>query len=124
MVTPHGLFAAGDFESTSMEYFRTSLPEPGSGYIYDAVMAVGLGACIAEQEIRLAGSDTASISSKEQVEGIRATNFSGATGHVEFGVTLGIFGNITSSRQSSLMTVGVFNLFPPQSDLESASGYD
>eukprot|EP00592_Proboscia_alata_P007199 CAMPEP_0194360276 /NCGR_PEP_ID=MMETSP0174-20130528/7573_1 /TAXON_ID=216777 /ORGANISM="Proboscia alata, Strain PI-D3" /LENGTH=890 /DNA_ID=CAMNT_0039131661 /DNA_START=106 /DNA_END=2775 /DNA_ORIENTATION=- len=35
--------------SLSRKYFETVLPEPGAGFIYDAVMAIGLGACSAQK---------------------------------------------------------------------------
>lgn len=113
VVTPTGTFKSGDFESASIDYFHSNAPEPGSSFVFDATMAVGIGACIAERQTHLNGLETEFISGKEQVEGIRATNFSGASGHVGFGVSSSLLGNVTGSRLPAYMTIGVFNLFPP-----------
>lgn len=118
VVNLNGISEAGEVEPTTVEYFQTSLPETGSSYMYDATMAVGLGACIAEQQARITSAET--ISSHRHILGIRAANFTGASGHVEFGVTLGLLGNITASRHSSFMTVGIFNLFPPKNNLDDS----
>ena len=80
-----GYFRAGD------EYFRDpeNVPAPHSSFMYDAVMAVGMGAC------RAALNDTQSSPQKDphgppplrnpHFNGIIATRFHGASGHVLLG---------------------------------------
>lgn len=77
------------------DYFQTTDPEFGSSFVYDAVMATGMGLCAPEGD--------------DWVTGIRASAFQGATGKVSFG------GNemYPGGRTNDTATFGVFNLLPP-----------
>jgi len=78
------------------KYFETSMPDYGSAYIYDAVMSIGFGACLAERE----GDD--SIVGAEHVQGIRQVDFTGATGPIRFASD--------GERVGPTITWGAFNL--------------
>jgi len=67
---PGYVFAEADF-------FQTVLPEYGAAFMYDAVMSIGIGACLAE-------SFNGTTSGADHVMGIRSGNFEGATGSVRF----------------------------------------
>jgi hypothetical protein len=70
------------------DFFQTLGPGIGSGFVYDAVMAVGLGLCATaaagHQQGNATSSDGGDTSSTLLVEGVRSTSFDGASGHVEF----------------------------------------
>jgi Receptor family ligand binding region len=87
------------FYEAGVDYFQSMLPLPGAGFMYDAVMAIGLGACLA------AGS-AADVTGELHLAGIRSTDFMGATGRVKFGD-----GNeAPGGRNSSFVKYGVVNL--------------
>ncbi|CAB9516932.1 Gamma-aminobutyric acid (GABA) B receptor [Seminavis robusta] len=112
-VTPKKVFTVGEYSNATTEFFRTYKPEPGSSYMYDATMLVGMGGCMAEQKHRLAGVTNQTISGEEHLVGMRSVAFSGASGRVEFGEMQGFVGKTTGTRLPKFMTIGVFNLFPP-----------
>lgn len=93
------------------DYFQTHDPVLGSGFIYDSIMSVGIGACIAES---LTDNST-ELSGNDHVLGIQLADFQGATGHiVQSDSTVfreGVARNVSSGMY------GVFNLFPPGSEL-------
>ena len=54
---------------------------PGAAFMYDAVMAIGIGACIAKEK----EAGTIGILGKGHLEGIRSVEFAGASGPIRFG---------------------------------------
>jgi len=126
ILNAQGLVLAGkSSEQASLEYFRTTAPEPGSSFVYDAVMSVGLGACLADKQRRVNETSSAGqpqiISSEEQIAGIRSVNFQGSTGQIEFGESMGLLAPIQGARQSKGLTMGIFNLFPPTFEAKEAN---
>jgi len=102
----------GYFNAPS-DYFRRFPPESGSGFMYDAVMSIGIGACLADLFPYSAGN--------QHLNGIRSVNFTGATGRIQFGT-----GPYTpGARKSSNTKFGVVNLFHrfAQSDESEWRGY-
>jgi hypothetical protein len=55
-------------------FFQHQFPQPGSAFFYDAIMSIGIGACLAN-----------GTTSEQHLMGIQAANFQGATGNVHFG---------------------------------------
>jgi hypothetical protein len=94
------------------EYFANVDPEPGAGFLYDAVMSIGIGACLAQSQSELSGSS--------HLAGIRAANFTGASGQISFGDNPVI---APGTRRCETVTYGVFNLFPATGNDESTVGY-
>ena len=64
--------------------FRNSIPELGSDLIYDAVMSVGIGACLAQQET---SEPLLQVHGSAHHDSIRQVSFNGASGKVSFGET-------------------------------------
>jgi hypothetical protein len=62
------------------DFFRQTIPVFGSSFIYDAVIATGMGACQA-----FAASNGSGVEVEPFVNGIRSATFTGATGYVQFG---------------------------------------
>lgn len=93
---PGYIYATPDY------FLNLQQPEYGSGYMYDAVMTVGIGACLAEQR-----TNSTAISGDAHLEGIRSVNFSGATGDVRFVNR----GDYPGARDPSTVSWGVFNLY-------------
>jgi uncharacterized membrane protein len=89
------------------DFFQQTSPEFGSGYIYDAVIATGMGACQA-----FAASNGSGVDVEPFVNGIRSVNFTGATGDVQFGCDECAF---KSGRRPGTTIWGVLNLLPPVS---------
>ncbi|KAG7371751.1 7 transmembrane sweet-taste receptor of 3 GCPR [Nitzschia inconspicua] len=92
----HGYYAIED------DYFQLHSPTHGASYVYDSVIATGMGACLAGSTTNFTGLDH-SI-------GIEAVSFQGASGRVEFGRSRQGTRNLTSGMY------GDFNLLPPGSD--------
>jgi len=89
------------------DYFQKYPPESGSGFLYDAVMTIGLGRCIAERY------------NTSHLDGIRAVNFTGATHRVRLGNTLFTPGG----RKSSDIRFGVLNLFPRFAEVDESEWF-
>lgn len=67
------------FEEAGPDFFNfSSHLEFGESYMYDAVMSIGIGACLAQQE------PNGTLSGAAHVDGIRAAQFIGASGSVSF----------------------------------------
>jgi Receptor family ligand binding region len=99
------------FYQGDADYFQTIRPEAGAGFMYDAIMAVGIGACLAANQTRQQhGSDngTSFVSGAAHLQGIRSVDFHGATGRV----LLGNGYNSPGGRSPSWVTFGVINAFP------------
>jgi hypothetical protein len=83
------------------EYFETFPPLSGAGFMYDAIISIGTGACLAGAAV-----DRVIPGAWHQV-GIRSTNFTGATGRVRMNNIDGI----PSRRDPSSVRYGIVNLF-------------
>ncbi|CAB9517310.1 Gamma-aminobutyric acid (GABA) B receptor [Seminavis robusta] len=97
------------------DFFQTHRPQTGTAYLYDAVMAIGIGACAAQQE---AGGSA--VEGARHLKGIQKANFSGATGMVAFDFTRGF----RNTRYAETTTLGVFNLYPPGQDDPGNNNHD
>lgn len=75
------------------------------GFMYDAVMSIGIGACLAKRE------QNGTISGSEHVEGIRSAKFGGATGPVQFGIEGG-GSDAVGARNSSTISWVAVNFLP------------
>ena len=82
------------------DYFNTTDPEIGAGFLFDAVMSIGFGACVARNESEPV------TSSLDHLNGIRESDFQGSTGKVNFKDT----SSTPGSRRSSGLTFGGYNL--------------
>jgi len=98
-----------------LDFFQTVDPQYGSGFMFDSVIATGIGACLARDE-------HGNVTSESHVQGIRSVNFTGATGPVRFGQgsltadgkdTILLSSNIGARDPPSVLW-GVFNMLPPQ----------
>jgi hypothetical protein len=105
----------GGFFDPGWDYFQTNDPTYGSSFLYDAVMSVGLGACLAEGSL---GNSTGVLDGLAHVMGIQESRFAGASGRVEFGKST-VFGeggvqdgHRNGVRQVASGLYGAFNLFP------------
>ena len=79
----------------------------GSSYMYDAVISIGLGACIAALALDKSQNSTA-ITGKMHLDGIRSVDFRGASGRVLFGGESGTPG----SRVADTIPFAIVNLLP------------
>ena len=98
-----GFFLAED------DYFQTILPEPGAGFLYDAIMSIGLGLCKAQA--------SGNWSEWSVVASQQLTEFQGATGPVSFGSDPAYPGG----RAANTLAFGVFNILPPAQQLTAAN---
>jgi len=99
--------------------FFTKLPEMalGMGFLYDAVMSIGIGACRAQQLQQNTITNTSvssTITGDEHLQGIRQVQFHGATGPVRYQQG----GSFPGARDWNTVPFGIFNLLP-QSPLQS-----
>ena len=78
------------------------IPE-GTSFIFDAVMSIGIGACLAT-----ANKTDSLMTGEEHLQGIRSVNVSGASGNIRYGGRSGTPG----SRASQSAYFGVINLLP------------
>ncbi|CAB9517630.1 Gamma-aminobutyric acid (GABA) B receptor [Seminavis robusta] len=81
----------------------------GSSYLYDATMAIGIGACEALLD---AGNDTGVMTGDMLMSGIRSVDFKGASGRVKFK------GGNSGTRVSNTIPYTVINLLPDRDDDE------
>lgn len=86
------------------DFFQTYDPDLGDGFMFDAVMATAMGACLAER-----GADNATVNGTAHLKGIRSVNFRGVSGQV----ILGPEADRPGARVASTVLWGVFNLLPP-----------
>jgi hypothetical protein len=103
---------ATGYHFAEADFFKEFNPEYGSGFMYDSVIATGMGACLALAE-------KGNVTVNSHVRGIRSVNFTGATGSVRFNQNTEA--NITDTalsgggaRDSSSVVWGALNLLPPQ----------
>jgi hypothetical protein len=83
------------------DYFSTVDPEHSAGFLYDAVMSIGIGAC-------LAGSQ-GGIDGLSHLRGIQSSNFAGASGRVVYGEST--LSNGYGVRNISSVMFAAYNLF-------------
>jgi hypothetical protein len=90
-------------------YFNDVPPEYGSGFLYDAVMSIGMGACLKHQ------NNVSLLSGDSHQKGIRQVNFTGSSGQIQFGADYSLDG----SRYEGSSVWGAVSLFPPKQDGET-----
>jgi len=88
------------------DFFRTNRPDWGAGYLFDAVMTIGIGACTAARQHQQ--NDTGIVTGLEHLNGIRSVDFKGSTGQVKFYNAQGRSG----ARLSTTLTFEAINLLP------------
>jgi hypothetical protein len=103
---------ATGYQFAEADFFKEVFPSYGSGFLYDSVIATGMGACLA-----LAKNGNVTVNT--HVRGIRSVNFTGATGTVRFSQNANA--NTTQeavsadgARETSSVNWGALNLLPPQ----------
>jgi len=113
------------YEYADENFFERQRPEWGSGYLYDAVMTVGIGACLASSQSTNTSSSTATdlgsiaaTTGSAHLEGIRNAKFRGSTGKIEF--TGGEFDTDPGARLPETMTYFGANLLPSLLDDEAS----
>lgn len=85
------------------DFFQTFKPEWGAGFLYDAIMNIGIGACLAKR-------NSSALTGIEHVRGIRSVDFQGATGQIVYE------GTDAGSRLTFTVEWNAYNLLPPQQD--------
>lgn len=116
-------------EDPEDDYFQTTMPEPSSSFMYDAVMALGLSKCDVQRKVAsrkqrvLKGQRTSkeprkqrnlqqkhkkvSIASRNaHVDAVHDLEFTGATGDVTFRDS----GSHPGNRERDTLTFGVYNI--------------
>lgn len=115
---PKGAWPPKDLFTNPVRFL--SSPPPGALHLYDAVMAIGVGACQAHQNIQAQNNtdrrteEAATIEETHNVtwtgqllqDGIRSAHFTGASGEVLFG------NGFPGSRRGTTISYHVVNLFP------------
>ena len=94
------------------DLFEYSEPQFGSGFIYDAVIATGMGACNGLNCI--SENDTVPLASF--VENIRSVDFQGASGQLKFGCADKSICPYKGNRAPSTMNWVAWNMFRPGSE--------
>jgi hypothetical protein len=113
----------GYFQAPDDSYFQTMGPGVGSGFMYDAVIATGLGFCAAaaaharaaaqQLSTETSTNNTSSSSSWTTVtQGIQASSFEGATGWVSFDAT----GMLPGRRVGHSVSFAAYNIRLPTSE--------
>ena len=109
---------AGGVEIEEESYFRSMAPGLGSGFVYDAVIALGLGYCGAERETKSrfsTRSHTTPNITNAIVKAIQKSSFKGASGHVVFDSN----GPYPGQRLGHSVSFAVYNIkLPSEDDLE------
>ena len=106
-ISPHAFpstplkFPPDDLFSNPINFFTA--PNSGSTNLYDAIIAVGLGACRAISNTSL---EEVNITGEMLQDNIRAVEFQGSVGDVRFG------DGFPGSRAANSINYGVYNLFP------------
>jgi hypothetical protein len=98
------------------DWFQTAKIEIRSAYMYDAVMSVGIGACLAEQDV------DGTVSSAQHQEHVRKSVFTGATGPVAFG-NEATKTDVQGGRLNSTLIWAGMNMLPPQPDGDKVVKY-
>jgi Receptor family ligand binding region len=109
-VIPDGPFPPKDLFAMPVPFL--SSPPSGATNLYDAIMAIGIGACkaasliSARRNVQESGNASSTWSGELLQEAIRSSHFSGASGEVRFG------GGFPGSRMGKTVSYNVINLFP------------
>jgi hypothetical protein len=101
---------ATGYRFAEADFFEKLKPEYGSGFLYDSVIATGMGACLALAE-------KGNVTVESHVRGIRSASYTGASGVVRFNQNTEAYvadDAREGARTSSSMLWGVLNLRPPQ----------
>jgi hypothetical protein len=94
------------------DYFTKADPEWGSSFLYDAIMATGMGACLAMKENV---DETSDVSVDTFVRGIRSVDFTGATGVVSFCEPE--YCDLEGARKHDGAIWGFLNNYPPGANM-------
>lgn len=101
---------AAGYRFAEADFFEKFKPKYGSGFLYDSVMATGIGACLALAE-------KGNVTVESHVRGIRSVSFTGATDKVHFHQhTEANTTDEGSAREGTRASAvwAVLNLLPPQ----------
>jgi hypothetical protein len=116
---PSGELGYVDAGPTYFEDRKNQRLELGAGFVYDAVMSIGIGACqFYSAATTLSGGDMAYAAAADEaagfglLQGIQEANFTGATGTVRFRDRPTALG----SRSSDTAYFGTINLLPTEED--------
>jgi hypothetical protein len=91
-------------------FFQTHvLPEFGAGFLYDAIMSIGIGACLAAANV-----NNGAVSGLSHLEGVRSVDFHGASDNVIIGTEHGI--TTTFGRRESTVAYVASNILPPKTE--------
>jgi hypothetical protein len=85
-------------------FFQAFKPEFRAGFLYDSIITIGMGAC-------LAANANGTVSGLAHLEGVRSVDFHGASGHVLIGTEKGAA--ITFGRRESTVAYAALNVLPP-----------
>lgn len=99
-------------EQATPDFFQVHPPQLGTSYLYDAILAIGIGACAAHAG-QTSGSEISGVS---HVKAIHSSQFQGATGRIQFDAKYG-----RNTRNPKTATMGVFNLYPLNNDTSSTT---
>lgn len=106
------------------DFFQTYSPEPATATIYDSIMAVGIGACHAQEKSNSSKSNfTIPILGQDHKDSIISLDFHGANGRVLFGDPLSNFSNL-KVRTPTTVTFGVWNMYPPSDNATEFTSFD
>ena len=108
------------FFNASNDYFTSLGPQSGAGFLYDAVMSIGLGACLASSMQNATTNSTVPPSIPSGVAhlaGIQSVTFLGASGRVVMNPAALYAG----TRDSDSALYGVFNLRPSSGSTTTTS---
>jgi len=94
------------------DYFQTREPEYGSSFMYDAIIATGLGACLAMTSL---DEESGQVPIESFVQGIRSVDFHGATGEIRFCLEDCA---LRGTRDPYTTVWGVLNNYPPGTGIE------
>jgi hypothetical protein len=97
--------------SAEENFFQTHvLPEFGAGFLYDAIMSIGIGACWA------ANVNNGAVSGLSHLEGVRSVDFHGASDNVIIGTEHGVA--TTFGRRESTVAYVAINILPPTTEIQ------
>mmetsp|Transcript_59641 Transcript_59641/g.146216 ORF Transcript_59641/g.146216 Transcript_59641/m.146216 type:complete len:1032 (+) Transcript_59641:145-3240(+) len=106
-----------DYFNPPEDFFETSLPGEGASYIFDAVMSMGIGACAGyatASEASEGNADILTVTSQRHLDGIRLSQFHGATGLMKYGRAS--LESAEGVRKFNSVRVGAYNLYPNDND--------
>ena len=101
------------FYTAESDYFETEVPTEYASFIYDAVVAAGIGACRAFVQDGENG---------QHYESILQSSFTGASGNVRF--KNNDDGEPENSRDMTDVTFGIHNIRPTETDASGQRGYE